>query len=451
MRNYFSLFLILAQLSLMAQNDKIQLQEPLEGYWTGALVRLGNSVQILTADIYKEEEDTLRFAGSIPDWAYYGPSVSGLRQRDDSLEFNTYYGPASVRLDTAFMEMTGTVGTYDPPLFIHLKKSLKPYQPEILSTELALQNEGANISGTLYYPDYAARSKLACAVMVHGRGCSSRKSLASRARLLARYGLATFVYDKRGSEASGFACYQSNHDLNVSDVKHIVNQLAKNPRVDANRIGLISYSAGGWIAPQVAATSETPVAFLITLVGPTTSVLQQQLDGMEAFVLEEGLDEASQKDALRYTRLLFARDDQNKVFDELQNLVDRGKKAGWTEWLETDDYVYSADSFDQLWVQRFSHDPAPDLKAYPGPFLAIFGEKDFIVPYRIQVEQLESLMQEAQKENYQVKVLSQARHDLEHGSQIRELGGNARYFKYDRVAYGAVQYIIDFLREEGVL
>jgi pimeloyl-ACP methyl ester carboxylesterase len=421
----------------------------MEGYWTGALIRGGNSVQIMTAEVYRQG-DSLVIGVSIPDWPNYPPRISKLEREGNLLSFDTYYGGAKMMLDTSYLEMTGKVADAAPPYNFHLKKSLRPYSRPVLARKLEISNKGANIGGILYYPADVDEA-LSCAILVHGRGCGTRNWKKSRARLLAEYGIATFVYDKRGSTPSGFPCEESTHDLNVSDVKKIASFLSKQSGIDGGNIGLISYSAGGWVAPEVAVDEE--LAFLITVVGPTTSVKEQQIDGLEAFLKAEGYDNEDIKDAVRYTELMFSESNYEEAWREMQKLIDAGDNSGWTDWLVEDDYAATPEDLKKMWVQRFGYDPADDLKRFQGPYLAIFGEKDNVVPYEKQLERLVSLMSSAGKTNYHTRVVAEGFHNLEHGPKVRELGNLPEtrspvyYFKYDRVGYGAFQYIVDFLTD----
>ena len=381
------------------------------------MIRMGNSVQIMRAEIIRQG-DSMVIDTSIPDWAHYPPLRSKLKREGDKISFNTYYGKATMMLDTSYLEMVGKVSQGIPPYNFHLKKSLRPFQPTILSQDIEIENEGAKISGTLYYPQ-RIQGKLNAAVIVHGRGCSPRRYKATRAQKLAEYGIAAFVYDKRGSKPSGYPCEKSTHDLNVSDVSTIVSEVARHDRID--QVGLISYSAGGWIASHVTRVSEIPIAFLITIVGPTTSVLEQQLDGLEAFLMKEGKKASAIEDAKVYTRLMFEKDDPKKTFKKMQQLLKKGEASGWTNWLVEDDYASSPEAIKDMWVQRFSYDPAEDLEAYKGPYLAIFGENDPVVPYQKQLARLEQLMTKSGKTNYVSRVIPEASHGLEHGPEVREL------------------------------
>jgi fermentation-respiration switch protein FrsA (DUF1100 family) len=427
-------------------------KEVLMGYWSGAMIKSGNSIQTLNAEFYAEG-DSLMVRTSIPDWIYYPAKESVVKRSDKAFSFATFYGEARLMLDQDYLEMVGKLSVGDVSL--HLKKTLKPPVIAIGERRFSLNNEGAAVTGTLFYPN-AISTAMACAILVHGRGCAGQENLTNRARKLAEYGICTLVYDKRGSDPSAFPCQASTHDLNVSDVRKLVETAAGFSQVDPSKIGLISYSAGVWIGAEVLNSSSVPIAFFISLVGPSTSVYQQQLDGMEAFLKSSSeVEEQVLKDAQRYTQLLFAESMHEEAFLEMEKLLNGPTAKAWKPWLEDDDQITSAEDFHKLWVQRFSYDPSRDLAHYPGPYLAVYGESDLVVPYQKQLNHLDAIMEEAGKTNYETRLVLSADHGLEHGGQQRKLlqadGGNLNYFKFDRVAFGSMHYLIDFLEKEGML
>jgi len=437
-----------------AQIDLLDQERSLEGYWRGGFIRSGNSLQLVSATIFREE-DALRASVKIDEWIYPPGRVSTVKEEDDFFYFETYYGKAKMQLDSTFMEMVGTVGEANPPIHLHLKKSPKSIdEPQIVTKDIQINRAGANISGTLYYPDHLEQP-MACAVIVHGRGCAPRSWKINRAKKLASLGIAIFIHDKRGSAPSEFPCEQSTHEMNVDDLVKIVEKLSKEEKINPDKIGLIASSAGAWTAPAVAKESNVPIAFLITQAGPTTSVLEQQVDGMEAFLKEKSFSQTSINEAKRYTELMFAENDRQAAYEEMQQLLEKGEASGWTEFLVEDDYLSDPSEFDRLWVQRFSYDPAKDLMAYQGPYLAVFGENDPIVPYQKQISRLEELMKKTGKTNYEVKVILSGGHSLSHDHQFRTLNESqdfpTNYFKFNRSGYGSYQYLVDFLNKHVFL
>lgn len=97
-------------------------------------------------------------------------------------------------------------------------------------------------------------------VFVHGAHCDTRVAALGEAKLLARHGIASLTYDKRG-------CGESTGSVHVpyatfaADVAAAARALAAHGEIDRRRIGLFGHSEGGWVAP-LAARSIQP-AFLV--------------------------------------------------------------------------------------------------------------------------------------------------------------------------------------------
>ena len=132
--------------------------------------------------------------------------------------------------------------------------------------------------------------------------------------------------------------------------------------------------------------------------------------------------------------------------------------------LEKQDLVFdfgdiqsSPEALDALWVRRNRYDPPESLKAFKGPFLSILGGSDFVVPYRENSARFQRLFNEVGKTNYRISILPSASHGMEHGHAARDLGFEENigrwntYFKFDRVAPGALDEIVAFLSDYGVI
>jgi len=193
------------------------------------------------------------------------------------------------------------------------------------------------------------------------------------------------------------------------------------------------------------------------MVGPTTSVKEQQIDGLEAFLEEAGFDNEAIDEAKAYTELMFTENDYKAAYKKMQELLIGAKAKGWDEWLVEDDYADSPADIKSMWVQRFAYDPAEAIKSYQGPYLAVFGENDRVVPYKKQIARLKKLKRQSPQMNVSTKIIPSAYHNLEHGPEVRDLGRDALnnqptyYFKFDRVAYGAFRTIIEFLETHKFL
>ncbi len=446
-------------LSTLTQIAFAQAVSQPEGYYLGAFVRDG-SVQIMEVDFYREA-DTLWAEMSIPDWVYYPPYRQPV-ERDEfgRFLFRTVYGKAELTFDAPYRELVGSVGQHNPPLRLHLKKNLKPPQPAIRTEDLSFAAaDGTRLEGTIVLPDGPGPHPVI--VWAHGRGCGRRGMTLERARLLSRYGVGGYVFDERGGGESEGDCASATFDDTVSDFIQAVQTIVDLPDVDSDRIGFWGGSAGGWVVIRAAVVSPVAPAFVVTVVGPATSVKEQQKDNIRYISLQRSLSDEARQQGLDYVDLMFAdRDDKETQYEEMRGLIELGEESGWARpFLERGRHVTdvptSPVAIDSLWVRRYAYDPAPDLRSITAPFLAIFGENDRVVPPQTNTPLLRRLLDEAGNSRYTIAVLPVVGHGMEHGHLLREVDGGPRrldtfYWKFDRVTPDFMAAVVVFLRKHGL-
>jgi len=143
------------------------------------------------------------------------------------------------------------------------------------------------LAGSLLVPDGPAPYPVV--VALQGSGSSSYQDSWSDAyfpfwkdigEFLLQQGYAVLLYDKPGvHESTGDWSSQTFEDR-ADEAVAAIDYLASRNDMDANRIGLIGHSQGGWIAQIAGARHPEKVAFMIMLAGPSISVQQQILDDM---------------------------------------------------------------------------------------------------------------------------------------------------------------------------
>jgi len=141
---------------------------------------------------------------------------------------------------------------------------------------------GHRLAGTLVLPPRTdAAARVPAVVFVAGSGPNDRdetiaahKPFAVLADALARAGIASLRYDKRGVGGStGSPDTATTFDF-ATDADEATEWLKRQPEIDSARVGVVGHSEGGVIAPLVArwqreqAESRDPVAFLVLLAAP---------------------------------------------------------------------------------------------------------------------------------------------------------------------------------------
>ncbi len=249
------------------------------------------------------------------------------------------------------------------------------------------------------------KSPFKTVIFVHGSDQVASVDREWLPHLLAANGVATFVFDKRGSGCSK-GQYVQHFDVLSNDVVAAVAWLKTKPDVDKNDIGLAGFSQGGWVAP-LAALKDQSIKFVAVGYGLTMSMADE--DRLEAplKLKEKGIDDASIAE-----------------FQELNAALHKVAREKFKDWAEFDaamekfkdkPWFATAKSM-QSWVgvvlqmgvgqakqvapQMFEHyfqpfyEPALTLEKLNIPMLWLIAEKDIEAPPELTIETLKRLRQQ---------------------------------------------------------
>jgi len=229
--------------------------------------------------------------------------------------------------------------------------------------------------------------------------------------LYAANGIATFIYDKRGTGRSeGQYTSFPLFPVLAGDLIAGINWLKSRPEIDASRIGVAGFSQGGWIAPLAASKSDD-IRFVLVGYGMAMSVadedrleapLKLRVIGFEGEAIEQFKD---------FNRTLHeaARVNFENGWNEIEAKVAQYRKTKWfaavkktpTTWagfilnmgLENAKKALPEmlKSFDPF------YDPVPTLEKLNIPMLWILGGKDIEAPPEVTIAVLERLRTELGK------------------------------------------------------
>ena len=142
-------------------------------------------------------------------------------------------------------------------------------------TNTRFQGSGVTLAGRLVLPKGDGRVPIV--VLVHGSEHDSALEFYDLQRMFPAMGIGVFVYDKRGTGASGGQYTQSFLTL-ADDAIAAVDEAKRLAGPRAGRIGYQGGSEGGWVAPLAAKIS--PVDFVIVGFGLAVSPLDEDREAI---------------------------------------------------------------------------------------------------------------------------------------------------------------------------
>ena len=447
------LWVLAAIIMILGQGSGLQAQvsndfDPV-GYWTGAIIKDG-SVFPVELEI-KVTTDGYRAQTVFPDWYFYEPSsFETVRLTQEGLIIEDLLaGDAVLEVEPSFEQLVGIVG--DDGRRLHLKRSPPPPNPLVSSMETSfLSADGTHISATLTVPEFG--EQVAGMVMVRGRGCARR--LNYKPRFFAQYGIAVLTYDKRGAGESEGDCETFTLENLTDDAIAALEYLAEHPKVDPDKVGFLGESAGAWTIQAAAERqrqhdANPQAAFLMTWIGPSTSILQQQISSASTYGEAVGLSEEQQQILADVSRIISdATLSDEAAFYQLDRIRRAAEAEGWLDQgFGPDDIPRTREDMPKLWLRRFSYDPEPFLQDLGDlPYLAVFGAKDPIVPLEENVEALQNTGSDVE-----IVVLEESGHGYDFDARTVTLPSGQAFWLFEGPDTGFTTATIEFLREREFL
>ena len=368
--------------------------------------------------------------------------------------------PTPVEIEVAFTAFEGE----GPPAGFTWKQDGSESTARRLNlpeTFFTFESGDLTLRGKLVKPE--GKGPFPAVVLVHGSGDESAVDYYSDPYLFASHGIATLVYDKRGTGESEGEYTQNFHVL-AKDVLAAVNWLRHRPEVDASRIHLAGYSQGGWIAP-LAASKTKGIRSLLIGYGPMVPITGEDRWGYVYRLRKKGFGEDALREADRLNDVLSAIVDRGEDrWDEMGRLLDEAEGKPWFEAVKGSDSAlgFVAGTWMPRWVIRLYaawklrdtggepfadrlYDPYPTVASLNGtPSLWIFGGEDSSMPTGWTIEKLETLR--AMGRPIEIAVFPKAEHGIlrfedSKDGERKMLGYEPEYFPME----------VDWLRRQSGL
>ncbi|MEM0963495.1 MAG: alpha/beta hydrolase, partial [Bacteroidota bacterium] len=265
------------------------------------------------------------------------------------------------------------------------------------------------------------------------------------AKLLARSGIAALVWDGRGAGRSSGDAATVTAESREAEVQAALDLMSTCR--DLGPVGLLSYSAGGWITPDVAAERDD-VAFVVALVGPAQSLADQQGHVTTAFMRASGesFTEAEYAEAFAYQRATVELAQTGRTWSAFEQINAPAREARWAAHALIPD---SPDLEDLDYFRRRIGFDAPAWDRVRVPVLAVYGEADLIVPPQNNVPRLRAAL--AGNADATVLVIPGADHTLARPAGLAGEGEwPHRFYRPWTRSPAVLEGLVEWLRERFV-
>jgi dienelactone hydrolase len=375
------------------------------GHWQGTMSREGADVSIAFDFACVDVELRAAFT-SMPQRAMEYPFDSATQSGDQVdlvLGGDTYFSGK-----VNYPELTGTfkdgdgLGTFR---LEHIAEAQLPYT----ATDVSFRNGVVILSGSLYVPRGGGVHP--AIVMLQGSGPETRWG-ANRfwADYFGRRGIATLIYDKRGSGRSTGNWQTADFNALASDALAGVTFLQHQEGIDPNRIGIHGHSQGASIAPLIASQTKA-VAFVLADAANGVPMWQAEIYSDRSFISHSGLkgtDLTSADEFIeRVVQVERSGDGQDALIRHYKAALQSGQAwAKETEPPGADSYFW------KFFPMIANYNPADYWRHVKVPVLIVEAGRDEHVPVEPSVAAIQAALREEHNPDYTIVVFPNAPHTL---------------------------------------
>ena len=321
---------------------------------------------------------------------------------------------------------------------------------DFVTSDTVFVSNGVRLAGRLLLPK--GSEKVPVVVLVHGAEHDSALDNYRLQRMFPAQGIGAFVYDKRGTGASGGA-YTQDFDVLATDVIAATNEAR---RLAGRRLGRIGYqggSQGGWVVPLAA--NRTPVDFAIVSFGLAVTIMEED---QQSVALDMHFHHHSASDTTKALQLARAGEHVIETggregYVQFDSLRQRYKAESWYKDVHGDFLFFILSLNQQQIIESlardfnvqtpFHYEPMPALRESTTPQLWVLGSDDLQSPSAETAKRIRSLIAEGR--NYSLAIYPGA----EHGMTEYELDAKGQRIS-TRFAPGYFQMMADFIRNSHI-
>ena len=323
-----------------------------------------------------------------------------------------------------------------------VKKALGKYQPQtpvkpyiFNEEEVFFKNEKAGITFAASLTTPKSKGPFPVGILISGGGPADRNLMSHRhypflviADYLAKHGIAVLRIDDRGiGDSTGESDHLQYTPIDrKGDIIAAINFLKNHDKIDPDKIGLLGFSEGGYVASMVAAEL-TDIAFVIMYGSPG-------LDGTKTVLLQ--IESKSRAIGMEEKKISMLNTEYAKGFEILKKEKDDEKAEilarEFFEKLrfskkETEKLI--KDSINPWFRSLLTWEPKKYISQIKCPVLAMIGEYDISVP-SIHLESIEEALKSGGNNNYKIVEIPRHGHTFNRiETPVEQLTQNEWYIK----------------------
>lgn len=304
-----------------------------------------------------------------------------MRQSDGSFAAQPSWpglGPEPLRLDKP------VCGNHEVAVALSNGQVQHWIREPLRTTNVRFKSGGIELGGQLIEP-LGRSGALPLMVFVHGSEMTPAVGANTHSLLAASEGIASFVFDKRGTGSSG-GVYTQDFNLLAQDAAAAVEAARKAAGGHIGRIGLAGFSQGGWIAPRAAQLAKAD--FVVVGFGVLGDPLEQDAWQVAYELRQLGLGsdiDAAVKDITDVTAKVAQSDFKDHQDAGLKRLQDQ---YGQQPWFAKISGQYSGQVLRKEFAQAAIESPQvpwhyaalPVMQKLDIPQLWILGGSDSVAP-----------------------------------------------------------------------
>lgn len=284
--------------------------------------------------------------------------------------------------------------------------------------EVRFKKGSDTIAGILILPP--GKGPFPAVAFLHGSEAGSRSMPHYRraADRLVNEGIAVLITDKRGvGDSTGKYVETPEMSVPAEDTVAKVDYLSGRAEIDPKRIGVMGWSQGGWVGP-LAATMSPKIAFVIAVSGPSVSIRDQVIYQRGQELLDAGYSQKDVDEIAVFRRQLWTYYATGEGFDKVKGLFESEKGRTWFAKITSgpSDKLYEPSALkseDFQFFRNLQYDPAPVLAQLKAPLLALFGEKDRLIPVVESVSTFWSILGKSGHKDFTIRVFPNAGHGIQ--------------------------------------